>query len=53
MEKEDISFAETLQRKVNSLFKEGKIDREMMFIPANYYEEGIVVNVPVGCAEAF
>lgn len=52
MEKEDVIFTEKLQKKLNSLFKEGKINREMMLIPANYYEDGITVNTPVGCAEA-
>ncbi len=52
MQKDDIRFVENLQRKINILFKEGKISREMMFIPANYYEEGVTVNLPVGYAEA-
>jgi N-acetylgalactosamine kinase len=51
MEKTDIEFAESIQRKVNALFKEGKISREMMFIPANYYKDGIVVNMTSENAE--
>lgn len=43
----DIEYAESVQRRINALFKEGKIGRELLFIPADYYAEGVVVNVPV------
>lgn len=51
IKKNDLLFMELLQQKVNKLFKEGKISRELLFIPANYYEDGIVVNVTVANAE--
>jgi len=54
-EKDDLLFIESLQQRVNKLFKEGKISRELLFIPANYYyydDDGIVVNVTVANAEA-
>jgi hypothetical protein len=47
MSETDIRYAESVQRKINTLFREGKIGRELLFIPANYYAEGVVVNVPV------
>jgi hypothetical protein len=52
IEKDDLLFIESLQQRVNKLFKEGKISRELLFIPANYYDDGIVVNVTVNNAEA-
>jgi N-acetylgalactosamine kinase len=52
IEKDDLLFMESLQQRVNKLFKEGKISRELMFIPANYYDDGIVVNVTVDNAES-
>jgi galactokinase len=52
IEKDDLLFIESLQQRVNKLFKEGKISRELLFIPANYYDDGIVVNVTVANAEA-
>jgi len=52
MKKNDLLFMESLKQKVNKLFKEGKISRELLFIPANYYDDGIVVNVTVDNAEA-
>ncbi|MFC1717982.1 hypothetical protein ACFL6S_30255 [Candidatus Poribacteria bacterium] len=50
MNDRDIDYTESIQRKINTLFKEGKIRRELLFIPANYYTEGVVANVPVECA---
>ena len=50
MSREDIDYTESVQRQINDLFREGKIDRELLFIPANYYAEGVVANVPVDCA---
>ncbi|MCL4419101.1 hypothetical protein M1146_03295, partial [Patescibacteria group bacterium] len=47
----DIKYAESVQRKTNKLFREGKIDRELSFIPADYYTDGVVVNTPVEMAE--
>lgn len=43
----DIEYTESAQRRFNMLFREGKVGRELLFIPANYYSEGVVVNVPV------
>jgi hypothetical protein len=43
----DIEYTESVQRRFNTLFREGKVGRELLFIPANYYSEGVVVNVPV------
>lgn len=43
----DAKYTELVQRKINALFKEGKIKRELLFIPADYYAEGVVVNIPV------
>jgi len=43
----DVKYTESVQRKINALFKEGKIKRELLFIPADYYAEGVVVNIPV------
>ncbi|MDQ1316753.1 MAG: hypothetical protein QG588_402, partial [Candidatus Poribacteria bacterium] len=51
IEKDDLSFIESVQQRVNKLFKEGKISRELLFITANY-DDGIVVNVTVDNAEA-
>ena len=53
MNDRDIEYIESVQRKINSLFKEGKIGRELLFIPANYYAEGVVANIPVEGAEVF
>jgi galactokinase len=47
MDKSDLEYAKSVQRKVNTLFKEGKIDRELMFITADYYTDGVMVNIPV------
>jgi len=47
MNEADIKYVESVQRKINTLFREEKIGRELLFIPANYYAEGVVVNVPV------
>jgi galactokinase len=47
MSETDIKYTESVQRKINALFKVGKIKRELLFIPADYYTEGVVVNVPV------
>ena len=43
----DIEYAESVQRRFNTLFREGEVGRQLLFIPANYYSEGVVVNVPV------
>ena len=43
----DVKYTESVQRKINALFKEGKIKLELLFIPADYYAEGVVVNIPV------
>jgi len=51
MEKADLDFAESVQRKINTLHKEGKISGEMMFIPANYYKDGVVLNITADNAE--
>ncbi|MGB9597498.1 MAG: hypothetical protein ACPL7B_14545 [Candidatus Poribacteria bacterium] len=45
MEKADLEFLERVQSKINTLHKEGKINREIMFIPANYYVDGVVINI--------
>ena len=47
MNADDIEYTESAQRRLNALFREGKVGRELLFIPANYYSEGVVVNVPV------
>jgi N-acetylgalactosamine kinase len=47
MSEDDIRHTESVQRKINALFRQGKIGRELLFIPADYYAEGIVVNIPV------
>jgi len=51
MDKADLDFAESVQRKINILHKEGKISSEMMFIPANYYKDGVVLNITADNAE--
>jgi N-acetylgalactosamine kinase len=43
----DIEYTELVQRRLNALFREGKVGRELLFIPANYYSESVIVNVPV------
>lgn len=53
MDDRDIEYTESLQRKINALFREGKVQRELLFIPANYYVTGVVANVPVECAGVF
>lgn len=50
MSDEDIIYTEAVQRKLNTLFRSGKIKHELLFVPANYYAEGVVANVPVACA---
>ncbi|MBD3182715.1 hypothetical protein GF312_10505 [Candidatus Poribacteria bacterium] len=45
--KAEAEYLEAVQRKVNALFKDKKIDRELLFIPADYYFEGLAVNIPV------
>lgn len=52
IEEKDALFLEKLKQKINGLHKEGKINREVMFIPANYYEDGIIKNISVECAES-
>ena len=47
MSKSDIEYGESVQREIDVLFREGKIERELSFVPANYYTEGVVVNVPI------
>ncbi len=47
MNEADTEYVESVQRKINTLFREGKIGRELMFIPADYYAEGVVINIPV------
>lgn len=42
--KDDIKYAESIWILVNKLFQEGKVDRTLMFIPGNYYANGITVN---------
>ena len=51
MERADMEFAELTRRKVNALFKEGKVSREMMFITAIYCKDGVVVNTTAENAE--
>lgn len=53
MDDRDIEYTESLQRKINALFREGKVQRELLFIPADYYVTGVVANVPVECAGVF
>lgn len=50
MDDDDVRYTESVQRRINKLFKEGEIGQELLFIPANYYTEGAVANVPVECA---
>ena len=47
MSEADAEYTESVQRKINTIFREGKIERELLFIPADYYAEGVVINVPV------
>ena len=47
MSEADAEYTESAQRKINALLREGKIGRELLFIPADYYAEGVVINVPV------
>ncbi len=47
MSQKDAGYTESIQREVSALFREGKIDRELLFIPADYYAEGVVANIPV------
>ena len=46
----DIEYTESVQQRLNMLFKAGKIKRELLFVPADYYADGVVVNIPVQCA---
>lgn len=50
MSEAEIEYAKSVQQKIDSLFREGKIGRELLFIPANYYAEGVTVNIPVESA---
>lgn len=47
MNKDDQEYVESLQLTIKKLYKEEKIDRELTFIPANYYKDGIYVNKSV------
>ena len=47
MSKTDIEYTESLQRRINELFRAGKLSRELLFVPADYYADGVVVNIPV------
>jgi len=47
MSEADVKYTESVRRKINALFKAGKITRELLFIPADYYAEGVIVNIPV------
>jgi len=53
MDEADIRYTESVQREINTLFRDGKITRELLFIPANYYSEGVMVNIPVEKAGIF
>ena len=47
MDAEELEYTESIQLLFKKLFKDGKIKRELMFIPADYYADGVVVNVSV------
>lgn len=51
MEEPDLLFTQSIQAIVNRAFKEGHLSREMLYIPADYYSNGIFVNVPVEHAD--
>jgi len=50
MSESDAAFTDETRERIKSLFDEGKVSREMLFIPANYYVEGIVRHIPVAGA---
>lgn len=47
MNKDDLKYVESLQIAIGKLYKEGKIERELTFIPADYYKDGIYINKSV------
>lgn len=51
MDKDDLRYVESLQLAIKKFFKEKKIDRELAFLPANYYKEGIFINKSVNKAD--
>ncbi|MDP6776336.1 MAG: hypothetical protein QGI83_06195 [Candidatus Latescibacteria bacterium] len=53
MDAADIGAADEIRNRINALFAEGRASRQMLFIPADYYTEGVVRHVPVDGAGAF
>ena len=53
MDPEDIETAGEIRDRINALFAEGRASRQMLFIPADYYVEGVVRHIPVDGAGAF
>lgn len=51
MDESDLIYAQSIQTIINRSFKEGRLSREMLYIPANYHSDGIFVNVPVEHAD--
>lgn len=47
MNKDDLKYVQSLQMAIRRLYKEGKIERELTFIPADYYKDGIYINKSV------
>ena len=50
MTEDDAAAANGARHRINTLFVEGKVPREMAFIPADYYVEGVVRHIPVAGA---
>ena len=47
MNKDELKYVESLKIAIGKLYKEGKIERELTFIPADYYKDGIYINKSV------
>ncbi len=53
MDPSDVGVAGEIRDRINALFAEGRASRQMLFIPADYYAEGVVRHIPVDGAGAF
>ena len=47
MSEDDVAVANDLRQKINALFAEGKVSRQLLLIPADYYAEGVALHTPV------
>ncbi len=44
MKESDAKYTESIQLLVNRLFQQKKVNKQLLFLPSNYYSEGITVN---------